>query len=129
MIILDENIIASQKEQLKRWRIHFSRIGADVGHRGMNDFDEVIPLPHKISKPTFFTRDSGFYEKSLIHKKYCIVLLSVRKDEVADYILRFLRHSEFKTHAKRQGRVVRVSSAGIYFWQVNVDYEQFFKWI
>lgn len=45
MIILDENIIASQREQLKKWRIHFSRVGVHIGYRGIDDVD--IPLIHQ----------------------------------------------------------------------------------
>lgn len=37
MNILDENIIAGEREKLRAWRIHFVRIGMEVGRRGMDD--------------------------------------------------------------------------------------------
>lgn len=64
MIILDENIIASQREQLKKWRIHFSRVGVHIGYRGIDDVD-IMPLIQKMPKPTLFTRDSDFFFKNI----------------------------------------------------------------
>jgi len=93
----------------------------------MQDEDEIIPILHKFSKSTFFTRDHDFYKKDFLHKKYCIVVLNVNKDEVAEYMRLFLRHPEFKTKAKRMSRVTMVSPSGIHYWQTNADAEQFIE--
>jgi hypothetical protein len=37
LIILDENIIASQRVQLRKWRIRFMQIGKETGRQGMRD--------------------------------------------------------------------------------------------
>jgi hypothetical protein len=128
MNVLDENIIASQGEQLRRWRISFRQIGQDVGRKGMDDRHQIIPLLHQLSQPTFFTRDTDFYDRALCHAGYCLVVLSVSKEQAAYYIRRFLRHREFNTRAKRQGRVVRVGPTGIVYWQRNVEQEQTAPW-
>lgn len=127
MIILDENIIASQREQLKKWRIHFSRVGVHIGYRGIDDVD-IMPLIQKMPKPTLFTRDSDFFKKYFCHKKYCIVFLNINQDEVAVYIRRFLRHPQFNTFAKRQGLVIRLVSSGFHFWELNVTHEHTLDW-
>jgi len=50
--ILDENIIASQRAQLRKWRIRFNQIGTEIGRRGMKDLTEIVPLLHSLRKPT-----------------------------------------------------------------------------
>jgi len=60
LIILDENIIASQRLLLRKWRIRFMQIGKETGRQGMKDLDEIIPLLHLSRRPTFFTHDLGF---------------------------------------------------------------------
>jgi hypothetical protein len=128
MNVLDEDIIKSQHEELQIWRIHFVRIGFEVGWRGMDDKNEIIPLLHRLRRSTFFTRDAGFYDRTLCHARYCIVHLRVEKDEVAEYIRRFLRHPEFNSSAKRLGKVVQVSPVGLRYWQLNMHEEQTADW-
>jgi hypothetical protein len=68
LIILDENIIASQRAQLRKWRIRFRQIGKETGRQGMKDLDEIIPLLHRLRRPTFFTNDLGFFDHALAIK-------------------------------------------------------------
>ncbi|MBI3300802.1 MAG: hypothetical protein HYZ72_01800 [Deltaproteobacteria bacterium] len=126
--MLDENIIAPERERLRAWRIHFRRIGGEVGHLGMKDRNEIIPLLHTLRRPTFFTRDHGFYRPTLLHSGYCLVYLEVGVDETAEYIRRFLRHQALLTQARRMGKVVRVHYSGVSYWQVNVKRECALSW-
>jgi len=112
VIILDENIIDNQRRQLKSWRISVRQIGYEIGRKGMKD-REIIPLLHQLNQPTFFTRDDDFYERRLCHAGYCLVYLDVRKEEVAVFVRRVLRHRAFKTKAKRMGNVIRASHIGL----------------
>jgi hypothetical protein len=128
VIVLDENIIASQCIQLRDWQIPFRQIGTDIGRKGMDDVEEIIPLLHQQPSATFFTRDPGFYERARCHSSYCLVILSVRKDEAAQYIRRFLRHPEFNTRAKRMGRVAKVSLAVITSWSRDTEQERSATW-
>jgi hypothetical protein len=77
---------------------------------------------------TFFTRDLDFYNRALCHSQYCLICLAVGQYEAAAFVRRLLRHSEFKTQAKRMGAVVRVSSAGLQVWRLHVEQEIFLEW-
>lgn len=123
MNILDENIPESQRQLLRGWRIRIRQIGYELGRKGMKD-EEIIPFLHQLRRPTFFTRDLGFYERHLCHANYCLVCLSVNQYEAASFIRRFLRHPLFKTRSKRMDKVIRVSQAGIRMWQLHGEEER-----
>ncbi len=127
MNILDENVLKDQRQLLQSWRIAIHQIGYDVGRKGMQD-DEIIPLLHQLRRPTFFTRDRDFYDRSLCHARYCLVYLNVEKYEVAIFGRRILRHREFDTKAKRMGAVIRVSHAGLTVWRQHTEQEIRFDW-
>ncbi len=127
MNILDENIVDSQRRQLKSWRISVLQIGYEVGRKGMID-REIIPFLHQQNQPSFFTRDDDFYDRKLCHRGYCLVYLDVRKEEAAAFIRRLLRHREFKTKAKRMGKVIRAAHVGLSVWSVNAAEEEFTGW-
>jgi hypothetical protein len=114
--VLDENIFASQRAYLRRRRLSVRQIGVDLGRKGMTD-EEILPLLHRLRRPTFFTRDSDFCRRELCHERYCLVWLHVSPLEVAEYALRLLRHPECNTQAKRMGCVIGVSPTGISVWR------------
>ncbi len=128
MNILDENIIDSQRQLLRSWHISIQQIGYEVGSQGMKD-KEIIPFLHQLRRPTFFTRDDDFYNRSLCHAKYCLVYMAVRKDEVAIFVRRFLRHQEFDTQAKRMGTVIQVSHTGLSAWRLYAENLIRFDWV
>ena len=111
MILLDENIIDSQRRILLKHRLRIRQIGHEVGRAGMSD-SEIIPLLHRLPNSTLFTRDRDFYKPGLIHAHYCLVFLEVTKDEVAEYLLRFLHHAAFISQGKRNSKVIRVTPRG-----------------
>lgn len=90
--VLDENIIAPERERWREWRIHFRSMGEEVG-RGMKDQNEIIPLLHALRQPTFFTRGHDSYRPTLRHLGYYLVYLEVEADETAKYIRLALRIS------------------------------------
>jgi len=85
-------------------------------------------LLHQLDRPTFFTRDLGFFNPRLCHADYALVYLAVRQDEAASFIKRFLRHSAFNTKAKRAGAVVRVSAVDLRVWRLNAKRRQRIEW-
>lgn len=127
MILLDENVLASQRQLLRSWHIPARQIGREVGRKGLQD-QEILSLLHRLSSPTFFTRDRGFYNRKICHKNYCIVYLDLRKEEVAVFVRRVLRHPRFNTKRKRMGIVMHVSHTGIRWWEVGAEQEQFISW-
>jgi hypothetical protein len=118
MNVLDENIIHSQKENLRQWRIPCRQMGEELSRSGVQD-SEVIPLLMRLKAPTFFTRDLDYFQPQLRHSRYCLVWLNIRPDEAAFYMRQFLRHPGFRTHEQRLGRVVRVHAKGLEFWQLG----------
>jgi hypothetical protein len=122
MNILDEDIRADQRELLRRHRIATRQIGHDIAQKGMKD-QAIFPFLHQLRRPTFFTRDRGFYDRRLCHPGYCLVWLDVDKYLVGDYVRRVLRHSRLNTQAKRMGTVIRVSSAGLHIWRRHGEEE------
>ena len=115
MNVLDENIIASQREKLRQWGIPFRQIGHELANRGAKD-PQIILLLLRLKQPTFFTRDLDYFESRLCHPDYCLAWLNVRPDDAALFIRRFLSHPDFSTHLQRLGKVARVHSDGLEFW-------------
>ena len=95
--------------------IRTRKVGVELAAKGTDDAD-LIPILHSLAEPTFFTHDRDFWCQSLVHPAYCIVWLDMEDVEAAAYIRLFLRHPDFKTHAQRLGRVVRVHSDSLTFF-------------
>ena len=123
---MDENIVLDQRLLLTKWKIHFRRIIEEFGRRGAKD-DDIIPLLHRLRRPTFFTRDIDFRSPTLCHQNYCLVYLDVRAAEAAQYIRRVLRHPALKTSAKRMGSVIVVNESGLRLWRLHAD-ESWLDW-
>lgn len=127
MIILDENVPESQVQLLRTWRIRGLLIGRDISEKGIKD-DRLAKFLLNQSRPTFFTRDEGFYDRKLCHASYCLVYLAVRPNESAFFIRRVLRSRNFNARSKRLGAVIRVSSAGLQVWRRHEAQEIFLAW-
>jgi len=118
MLVLDENLPASQRRLLRNWLIRFRAVGVDVEASGAKD-ENLIPVLHRLPRPTFFSLDRDFYRPDWAHAGYGLVWLDVRRQEAALFIRRFLRHRAFETQAKRMGVVARVHADGVVWWRVG----------
>ena len=127
MNLLDENIRDDQRMLLRRWRIHFRQVGKEISTAGIHD-DNLLPLLHRLKRPTLFTQDGGFFKRDLCHRAYCLVLLDVKYVEVATYIRRLLRHPAFRTQAQRLGKIVHVHPGGVDYWQAGKGGRVSVKW-
>jgi hypothetical protein len=125
--LLDEDIPKSQRLPLESWRVRVRQIGVHIGRHGMAD-EAIIPLLLGIRRPAFFTRDEGFYDRALCHRRYSLVYLAVDKYEAAAFIRRVLRHRDLNSQAKRMGTVIRVSAAGLRLWRVHAIREARLDW-
>jgi len=128
VIILDHNIPEDQAQQLRRRRIHFRQIGFEVGRPEWDDQQEILRFLHATKQITFFTRDLGFFRARLCHTNYCLVVLSVPVLETAYYIRKLLRHPDFKTRAKRNGKVIKVSTDRITLWESGRQRRSATRW-
>lgn len=127
MLVLDENLPASQQRLLRKWRIHFRFVGVHVAESGTED-ENLIPLLHRLPQPTFFSMDRNFYRRDWMHQNYCLVWLDVRSRQGAEFIRRFLRHPSFSTQARRRGIVARVHAGGVIFWRAPKRSRQSVAW-
>jgi hypothetical protein len=127
MNILDENIMESQRHFLRRWRIPIRQIGENIARKGIQD-DEILSFLHQLPRPTFFTRDLGFYRREMCHRQYCIVCLGIAPSEVAMFVRRVLRHGALNTRVKRMRTVVRASRRGLVLWRLHAQAEEFLPW-
>jgi len=112
MIVLDENIRESHLDLLRKQGIAARKLEADLTRKGTSD-DDIIPILHRLKRPTFFTHDVDFWNPELSHANYCIVHLAVKPRDAAFYIRRFLSHPQFATAAKRLGVVIQVRPTGL----------------
>ena len=99
MIVLDENIVNSQARLLGSWHISLRHIGRNFGRQGMQD-DEIIPFLHQLRRVTFVTRDLRFFSRDVPHSEYCLLVLAVEQQEVANFTRRFLKTSRFRFGTK-----------------------------
>ena len=129
MNILDHNFPENQLTSLRNRRIRFQKIGRDIGRPAWEDWQEIRRLLHQLKQPTFFTRDNDFYHPKYRHSGYCIVFLDVPVLQSADGVSRFLRHPDFRTKRQRMGKVVRVSSSRLSYWEIQRDAEKIVEWV
>ena len=90
--------------------------------------DEIIPFLLSLRRPTFFTLDQGFFDRSRCHARYSLVYLAVEQDEAAVFVRRLLRHPEFDTQARRMGAVIRASHTGLTVWRLHAEQHASIRW-
>jgi len=129
MFVIDENISEIEVWRLREWGFAVRQIGPDIASLSTSD-ENILPVLHRLKRPTFFTRDEDFWNRCLVHARYCLVYLDIQEHEgeIASAIRRFLRHPLFNTHANRMGKVVRVRPASISYWQARRRSLQMVKW-
>ena len=128
MLVIDENLPASQRRLLRKWRIHFRAVGVDMAASGTQD-ESLIPILHHLAEPMFFTMDRHFFRADWAHGSYGLAWLDVADNEAAEFIRRFLRHPAFNTQSKRLGVVARVRGAGVCFWRKGQPHLQRVEWL
>ncbi len=84
--------------------------------------DHAIPaLLLKVAQPTFITTNvADFWKKVQPHNAYCMVTIALPKErmrEVPALLRRLFRHSDLKTKAARMGKVVRLTSNRIKYYE------------
>lgn len=128
MIVLDHNIGEDQSQLLRDWRIHFKQIGVEAGRPEWDDFQEIRRYLHRHKQTTFFTRDFDFFQPQLRHANYALIVIAAPMKETAAFVKRLLRHAEFKTKAKRCGKVIRLSPRVISWWEIGSEVQRDLLW-
>jgi hypothetical protein len=94
--------------------------------------DERVPeilLTRK--QPTFVTIDQDFWDRHLCHPSYCILYFALRSEEqglIPDLVRALLRRPDFRSRARRMGKVARISTSSIDYWQFQVQDLQQLAW-
>jgi hypothetical protein len=127
LILLDENTPRSQREFLESRRLPVRKVAYNWGREAMTD-EEIVAQLHKLRQVTLFTRDLRLYSRHLCHPSYCMAVIAAPADQVASYVVRFLRHRSFRTHGLRMGKVVRLQPSGIIYWTRNSAVESLEPW-
>jgi hypothetical protein len=125
--VLDENVTRDQADLLLQWGIRFRSISRDLHCQGMHD-DNIVPFLLRLKQPTLLSRDEDFYERRLIHPRYCLVWLDVDAGQTAFFIRRFLSHPRFRTNAQRLGKVICVAPRAIEYWLKNAQRPISVRW-
>ena len=90
---------------------------------GQNIKDDRLPaLLCQQKQPTFITIDHDFWNSRLCDSHYCIVYFALddaQQELVPDLLRRLFKHPDFNTRAKRMGKVIRISTTGIQFYQLE----------
>lgn len=81
--------------------------------------DNMVPFLLRLKQPTLLTRDGDFFDRRLVHARYCLAWFDVDAGQTAFFIKRFLWHPEFKNSAQRLGKVICVAPRGIEYWVKN----------
>ena len=82
--------------------------------------DRVPQILRTLKQPTFVTIDQGFWSPRWTDHNYAIVCFALRNDQqrrLPGLLRALFRHPEFRTRAKRMGKVARVGLTTIEWWQ------------
>jgi len=129
MLVIDENISEIEVWRLREWGVAVRQIGTEVARLSISD-ENILPVLHRLKRPTFFTRDGDFWKPGLRHAGYCLVFLDIpeHEGEIATAIRRFVRHPDFHTHAQRMGKVVRLHHDGVHHWALGKTAREKVAW-
>jgi hypothetical protein len=93
--------------------------------------DRVPQILWTLKEPTFVTIDLGFWKKSLCHPDYAILVFALRDDQQVQLpgLLRALfRRREFHTRKNRMGKIARISTASIDYWEFHGEQIRRIDW-
>jgi hypothetical protein len=124
MIVLDEHLQGIGLEAaIARWcRSQVCLIGSL--RPGTVIKDESIPhLLRSVRQPTFVTQNwKHFWQRTAAHAGFCIICFTLPPDrapEISPSLRRLFRLPSFHTKVARMGKVARISSEQVTYYQVN----------
>lgn len=118
-LILDNQLnIKCLLPGLKKWirarRLHDVRPSVQI-------LDDRVPeLLRTLKQQTFVTIDQGFWKSRLCDPGYCILFFALQDPEqkwIPKLLRAVLRLPPFNTRARHMGKVVRVSTRMIEYWE------------
>jgi hypothetical protein len=129
-LILDDQLDVSEiLPELRKW-ITARRL-QDLRPRELIRDDRVPEILLSLKSATFVTIDHGFWDARLCHPDYCILYFALRDDQqhqIPGILRALLRRAEFRSRASRIGKVVRVSTTSITYWEFGNRRRKSIKW-
>jgi hypothetical protein len=83
--------------------------------------DNIVPFLLRLKQPTLLTRDGDFFERRLVHPRYCLAWFDMDAGQTAFFIRRFPSHPRFRASAQRLGKVIRIAPRGVEYWWKKAD--------
>jgi hypothetical protein len=130
LFLLDEqlaraNVVARLPKRLKVQRLKDLRPGEQL-------LDDRIPeVLCTLRQPTLLTIDRDFWDRRFCHPGYCILYFHLpdeRRDQLPGLLRALPALEEFRTRARRMGKVARVGRAGVDFWAASQPDLQTVPW-
>ena len=118
-LILDAHVnIQLVLQPLRRWIT--AELLQDL-RPGEHVLDERVPeILLRMKRPTFVTIDKDFDDPSLCNPNYCIIYFALQDKEqplIPSLLRALFRRPEFRTRANRMGKLARISTTSIEYWQ------------
>jgi len=121
MIILDEQLLGRGIEcEIAKWYRGTVSFITDL-RPGTVIKDEAIPmLLRQVSYPSFVTiNEKDFWRKAQVHPDCCLICFTLpdsRTSEIPQALRLLFNRPEFKTNAKRMGKIIRVTDRDISYY-------------
>ncbi len=124
MIVLDEQLLGRGIERdIARWYRGAVQFIIDVRPNTVIKDDAIPVLLRQQSQPTFVTiNERDFWRKVPGDHRYCVVCFALPDSRVRDLpasLRSLLRRPQFRTKARRMGKIVRVTSAEIHYYSLD----------
>ncbi|MBN1993560.1 MAG: hypothetical protein JW953_12745 [Anaerolineae bacterium] len=121
MIVLDEQLLGRHIEtKIAKWYRGEVRFITDLRPDTVIKDDAIPELLRQQKQPTFVTiNEKDFWRKVTINDQYCVVCFAIsdaRAGEIPQSLRSLFRRPEFKTKAKRMGKVIRVTKEEIIYY-------------
>jgi len=121
MIVLDEQLLGRNIErEIAQWyrgAVHFI---IDLRPNTIIKDDAVPQLLRQLNQPTFVTiNERDFWRKVAIDNRCCVVCFALsdsRAGAIPTSLRALLRRPEFRTKAKRMGKVIRITRQAIQYY-------------
>lgn len=121
MIVLDEQLLGRDIERdIAKWYRGTVRYILDLRPHSIIKDDAIPDLLRQQPQPTFVTiNEQDFWRKIGADPRFCIVCFAIpdsRVREIPQSLRALVRHGEFRTKARRMGKIIRIRNADVRYY-------------
>ena len=123
MIVLDEQLLGRHIERdIAKWYRGTVQCIIDLHPNSIIKDDAIPELLRTQSQPTFVTiNEQDFWRKVKADMRFCVVCFAIpdtRAREIPQSLRLLLQRADFRTKARRMGKVIRVSHQDVRYYTV-----------